>query len=312
MTLTLTIGILSLQGGFKEHFEAIQRVQQRLKYEQADVDIVVKEIRSMKDVDSVPSGLSGVILPGGESTSMTRLLRSDSSGLLFWLQQWMRQKRPTFGTCAGAILMANKVISPGMATTALREPPNSWTSSDDSKRPSSSSSPASSSPSDVTAPDPDILLGGMRIGITRNWYGRQLASFDTKDVAIVDNEFTALTASSRPSDSANAIARFIRAPAIVHVGDGVKVLATLSNPSDHQQISDRNLTIDSPSTAAASALPSLTSSSTTVVGARDGSLVCTCFHPELTDDVRWHRYFIEIIRQEMTTTKQPSNQDKQL
>ena len=86
-------GVLSLQGAFREHREVLDAL---------GVDAV--EVR-------VPEHLSGVdalFLPGGESTTMSRLL--DTSGLFDPVRELVHDGVPTFGTCAGMILLACDVV----------------------------------------------------------------------------------------------------------------------------------------------------------------------------------------------------------
>jgi 5'-phosphate synthase pdxT subunit len=86
----VTIGVLALQGDFAEH-EAILR---RLGAE-------VREVRLPADLD----GLDGLIIPGGESTTITRLMAM--YGLLEPLRAFAARK-PMWGTCAGMIVMAKQ------------------------------------------------------------------------------------------------------------------------------------------------------------------------------------------------------------
>lgn len=89
----MIIGILALQGAFIEHEAMLKQL-----------DIPFFEIRQRKDIDRP---FDGLILPGGESTVMGRLLRE--TGLLLPLQEKIRQGLPVFGTCAGMILLAKSV-----------------------------------------------------------------------------------------------------------------------------------------------------------------------------------------------------------
>jgi 5'-phosphate synthase pdxT subunit len=89
----MRIGILALQGAFAEHAAVLERLR---------VDHF--EIRQRKDLDQP---LDGLILPGGESTTMRKLLQDLE--LLDPLTQRIQEGLPTFGTCAGMILLAKKV-----------------------------------------------------------------------------------------------------------------------------------------------------------------------------------------------------------
>jgi 5'-phosphate synthase pdxT subunit len=88
------VGVLALQGDFAAHREALARVGAE--------PVLVREPGQFQEID-------GLVIPGGESTTMLKLLHYDN--LLEPLRQFVREK-PVFGTCAGAILLANKVSNP--------------------------------------------------------------------------------------------------------------------------------------------------------------------------------------------------------
>ena len=92
MTATTTIGVLALQGAFREH-------RQRLE----QLGATVREVRLPTDL----AGLRGLILPGGESTTMVRLL--GEYGLWDPLRDFHAAGGALWGTCAGAILLAGEV-----------------------------------------------------------------------------------------------------------------------------------------------------------------------------------------------------------
>jgi 5'-phosphate synthase pdxT subunit len=189
----LTIGVLALQGDFAEHAAVLRRL-----------GVEPREVRLPRDLD----GLDGLIIPGGESTTITRLLALYE--LLEPLRQRVRAGLPTWGTCAGAIVLAREAIG--------LDQPN---------------------------------LGVMDIVVRRNAFGRQVDSFET-DLSV------------KGVDGPPYHAVFIRAPTIEGIGPGVEVLAQLEDG--------------------------------TAVAAREGTMIATSFHPELTDDNRFHAYFVEMIR----------------
>ncbi len=100
------------------------------------------------------------------------------------------------------------------------------------------------------------LLGLMDITVERNAFGRQVASFE------VEMDVPALRQVDPGGRPYHAI--FIRAPLIDSVGEGVQVLASLPDGR--------------------------------IVAAQQDRLLATSFHPELTDDDRFHRYFLELAR----------------
>lgn len=100
-------------------------------------------------------------------------------------------------------------------------------------------------------------LGGLDVTVRRNAFGRQVDSFET------DLSFTGLADPGRP-----VRAVFIRAPWVERVGEGVEVLATVP---------------DGPAAGR-------------VVAVRQGNLLATSFHPEVTGDRRVHAVFVDLVR----------------
>jgi 5'-phosphate synthase pdxT subunit len=91
------IGVLAIQGAFAEHIRALEASGAK-----------TKTVRSVDDLD----GLDGIVLPGGESTTMTMLM--ERVGLLGPLRGAIADGLPTLATCAGMIVLAREV-SDGMA-----------------------------------------------------------------------------------------------------------------------------------------------------------------------------------------------------
>ena len=95
MVEPLTIGVLAVQGDFAEHAAMLRR---------ADPDVAVREVRTPKDL----VGLDGLIVPGGESTTIGKLL------VAYGLEQPIREVAaagmPVWGTCAGMILLARTIL----------------------------------------------------------------------------------------------------------------------------------------------------------------------------------------------------------
>jgi pyridoxal 5'-phosphate synthase pdxT subunit len=156
--------------------------------------VLVKKPEQLDEID-------GLVIPGGESSTFLKLLGEAGFEKL---KQFVRVK-PTFGTCAGAILLAKEVANPTQAG-----------------------------------------LGAIDIAIRRNAYGRQI------DSSIRQGLFC-----GSPIEMV-----FIRAPRIDRVGPEVEVLASQGNDP---------------------------------VAVRQGKTMAATFHPELTDDVRVHRAFLELV-----------------
>jgi pyridoxal 5'-phosphate synthase pdxT subunit len=98
------VGVLSLQGDFAAHAAALERAGAEA--------LLVREPHQFATLD-------GLVIPGGESTTMLKLLRYEPS-LLLSLEDFARRK-PVFGTCAGAILMACDVSSPEQDSLAMMD-----------------------------------------------------------------------------------------------------------------------------------------------------------------------------------------------
>lgn len=90
--LAPTVGVLGVQGDVSEHAAALERAGARVVW-----------VRRPEDLD----GVDGLVLPGGESTTLRRLL--DYEGLLEAVRRRGEEGMPLFGTCAGAILLATEV-----------------------------------------------------------------------------------------------------------------------------------------------------------------------------------------------------------
>lgn len=137
MNVSSTIGVLALQGAFAAHLDLL-----------SSLDVVGRPVRLPSDLD----GLDGLILPGGESTTMSNLLRSYD--LLGPLNEFISAGHPVFGTCAGMILLSDRILD-GRAD--------------------------------------QIALKSIDIVVRRNGYGRQVDSFETDiDVDGFDSAFHAV------------------------------------------------------------------------------------------------------------------------
>lgn len=95
------IGVLALQGDYEKHARSLERSGAQ-----------VSEVRTALELDAV----DGLVIPGGESTTMLKLL--DREALFEPLREFGLRK-PIFGTCAGAILLAAKVENPEQASLGL-------------------------------------------------------------------------------------------------------------------------------------------------------------------------------------------------
>ncbi|RLK62054.1 pyridoxal 5'-phosphate synthase glutaminase subunit PdxT [Actinokineospora cianjurensis] len=197
------IGVLALQGDVREHAAALEAGG-------AEV-ITVRRESELAEVD-------GLVLPGGESTTISRLLATFD--LLDPLRARLAAGLPAYGSCAGLILLAEKVID--------------------------------------GRPD-QHQLGGLDVIVRRNAFGRQVDSYEE------DLQVTGV-------DGPPVHAVFIRAPWVESAGPTVEVLARV------------------PDTRAAGAAAGR------IVAVRQGNVLATSFHPELTGDARVHRLFVDMVR----------------
>lgn len=182
----MTIGVLAIQGDFDAHKKRLEELGAHV--------VLVRKPEQLDEID-------GLVIPGGESSTFLKLLGEKGFEKL---KEFVRVK-PTFGTCAGAILLANEVENPKQKG-----------------------------------------LGVLDIRIRRNAYGRQL------DSSIREGKFR-----GEPAEMV-----FIRAPKIEQVGPRVEVLAT---------------------------------EGTDPVAVRQGRVMAATFHPELSEDTRVHKTFLEIV-----------------
>jgi 5'-phosphate synthase pdxT subunit len=191
-----------MQGAVREHVAMLEEAGARA--------VPVRRAGELSEVD-------GLVLPGGESTTMSRLL--ESFELLEPLKARIAEGMPAFGSCAGMILLARQTLD--------------------------------------GRPDQQ-QLGGLDVVVRRNAFGRQVDSFEADlDFAGIDEKVHAV---------------FIRAPWVEKAGDGVDVLATVSG------------------------VPGVDGETARIVAVRQGAVLATAFHPELTPDVRVHRLFVDLVR----------------
>jgi pyridoxal 5'-phosphate synthase pdxT subunit len=97
------VGVLALQGDFEAHAKALERAGAEA--------VEVRTAAALADLD-------GLVIPGGESTTMLKLLHAEN--LLEPLAEFGRRK-PIFGTCAGAILLASEVSRPAQESLKLMD-----------------------------------------------------------------------------------------------------------------------------------------------------------------------------------------------
>ena len=186
------IGVFALQGDVREHLATLSALGAEA--------FPVRRPAELGRCD-------GLVLPGGESTTMAKLARTFE--LLDPLRERVGSGMPTFGTCAGMILLADRILDGAVGQETI---------------------------------------GGIDMTVRRNAFGRQVDSFEA------DLDLTGL------DEPVHAV--FIRAPWVEQVGAGVEVLAEAEGHP---------------------------------VAVRQGHLMATSFHPEVADDGRIHRLFLDLV-----------------
>jgi pyridoxal 5'-phosphate synthase pdxT subunit len=195
------VGVLAFQGDVAEHLRALGGAGARA--------VPVRRPDELEAVD-------GLVIPGGESTTMWKLM------VTFELAEPLRKRiaggMPAFGSCAGMILLADRLVDAAAGQQTLR---------------------------------------GIDMTVRRNAFGRQVESFE-RDLPLAG-------IAAPPDPPLRAV--FIRAPWVEQAGPRVEVLGT------------------DPATGR-------------IVAVRQGPLLATSFHPELTGDPRVHRHFVDIMKEQ--------------
>ncbi|KAF8981998.1 hypothetical protein BGZ52_002282 [Haplosporangium bisporale] len=207
----IRVGVLALQGAFSEHIILLNTLPQ------VSEAVAVRNAKEIAEVDAL-------VIPGGESTTMA--LIAERSGFMPTLKEFVRT-HPTWGTCAGLILLSEAVTSGG------------------------------------TLKGDQKLLGGLSITIKRNAFGTQKESFEAGlHVEGLDNAKKLFPGV------------FIRAPVIDEIlkPEEVEVVAKLER--------DYGKTPKG-----------------TIVAVRQGHLLGSAFHPELTRDNRMHLFFVKMAQE---------------
>ena len=195
--------MLALQGDFAEHIHMLGLI-----------GINAIEVRKVKQL----SEIDGLIIPGGESTTIVKLL--NMFDFVDDLRKHVESGMALWGTCAGMIVIARELADP--------------------------------------YPTPINLID---IGVARNYFGRQVDSFESE-----------LSIDGVEGDPMRAV--FIRAPIVQDTGEGVETIASVPAKVD-----------GTPQQA---------------VAVKKGRVLATSFHPELTEDTRLHALFVELAKEART------------
>jgi pyridoxal 5'-phosphate synthase pdxT subunit len=254
--------------------------------------------------------LDGIVLPGGESTAMGLIGTSTVSTTLsntknMWeCLQSFSQTKPVWGTCAGMILLAERCIG----TSAVIQ-------------------------------DGQALIGGVDITVARNYFGSQISSFEMPTPPPPGYEMARANYSTFPGVFIRAPAILNAGPGVevlgkviatpcrqaavtlrelerkIAAGENVIKMGVVdaleresglrykSISSPDQQFEEKKDELLPSSSGASIELPGAaegTNAREVICAVQKGHLLCTAFHPELTDDFRWHEYFAQIVKESMS------------
>jgi pyridoxal 5'-phosphate synthase pdxT subunit len=109
-----TVGVLALQGDFEAHRKALEEAASAEDAHRPEIDVRAVEVRTAAQLEEC----DGLIIPGGESTTMMKLLAEEN---LIEPIESFAAKKPVYGTCAGAILLASEVTHPAQASLGLMD-----------------------------------------------------------------------------------------------------------------------------------------------------------------------------------------------
>ncbi|KAH8425522.1 pyridoxal 5'-phosphate synthase subunit PdxT [Aspergillus melleus] len=258
--MSITVGVLALQGAFYEHVQLLK---------QAATDLASSSQWEFIEVRTPPEleRCDALILPGGESTTMS--LVAARSNLLEPLREFVKvHRKPTWGTCAGLILLAESA--------------------------------------NRTKKGGQELIGGLDVRVNRNHFGRQTESFQAPlDLPFLDpsgpqSSFPAVFIRAPvvekilPHQEGVQVDEIQRDETVVapskHAKDAaardavatdVEILATL--PGRAAKLASEGRNIDAEKEAG------------DIIAVRQGNVFGTSFHPELTGDARIHSWWLRQV-----------------
>ncbi|OQE93685.1 hypothetical protein PENNAL_c0005G10337 [Penicillium nalgiovense] len=256
--MAITVGVLALQGAFFEHVQLLKKAAEQAQ--PSEWHFI--EVRTPQELATC----DGLVLPGGESTTMS--LVAARSNLLEPLREFVKvDRKPTWGTCAGLILLAESA--------------------------------------NKTKKGGQELIGGLDVRVNRNHFGRQTESFQGPlDLPFLGQDappFPAVfirapiverilphhegiqTEEIQQEDVVVAPSREARdSVAQAATAEHVEVLATLVGPAAQHATEGRDVNPDQ--------------EVGDIVAVRQGNVFGTSFHPELTGDARIHAWWLREVQ----------------
>lgn len=288
----IVIGVLALQGAFEEHQMCMEKSGN------------CKTVQ-VKRPDQL-EGIDGIILPGGESTAMGLIGTHD--GMWTALKKFIHSGKPTWGTCAGMILLAERCIG----ASAVIENGQS-------------------------------LIGGLDILVCRNYFGSQISSFEMstppppghedggdysgvfirapailtagedmevlgkvvatpcRQAAVVLRELENKIAAGEDVVMMNVVDALERTSGIKYVEVKRESTESSNDKSEQEEKKESKLTEEKMVVELPGAADG-TNAREVICAARKSDVLITAFHPELTEDYRWHIYFYSMVAEAKAKT----------
>ncbi|PVH78149.1 pyridoxine [Cadophora sp. DSE1049] len=275
--VNITVGVLALQGAFNEHVQLLRQAARILATKDTiERDWTFKEVRTQVELSSC----DGLIIPGGESTAIS--LVAQRSNMLEPLRDFVKvTRKPTWGTCAGLILLAESA--------------------------------------NRTKKGGQELIGGLDVRVNRNHFGRQIESFEA-DLDLPFLKRNQSDAKSSPFRAIFIRAPIVEKllPTVSGIQEGeAKVDDTVIAPSRHIDesiaktinIGDVEIMGTLPGRTAAikddETKGKLDADTGDIIAVRQANVFGTSFHPELTGDPRIHVWWLEQVVDGVSRRRNP-------
>ncbi|CAL5357045.1 unnamed protein product [Camellia sinensis] len=272
----MAVGVLALQGSFNEHIAVLRRL-----------GVKGVEIRKPEQLQSVTS----LIIPGGESTTMAKL--AEYHNLFPSLREFVKMGKPVWGTCAGLIFLANKAS--GQKTGGQE------------------------------------LVGGLDCTVHRNFFGSQIQSFEAEllvpsiaakeggpptfrgvfirapailevgpDVEVLADILVPSNKTVDPNSTLDSQeSHDVKNPLCTGLFYMCWMVYSLWGNQDQQLMkliaNNFSLRAGNYELQYIYTKESTGTADKVIVAVKQGNLLGTAFHPELTADTRWHSYFLKMV-----------------
>ena len=298
---TPLVGVLAIQGAFEEHQKSLEACGCR-----------TTQIRTVADMTGRGEVLDGIVLPGGESTAMGLIgtsRKSDKDGRNVWeaIREFIEvDKKPVWGTCAGMILLAERCVGAsaviedgqaligGMDIFVCRNYFGSQVSSfemDTPPPPTKNNEENNESYPGVFIRAPAILSVGTGVTVL----GKVVAT-PCRQAAVVLQEL------EKKIEKGETVIQMKVVDALERKSSQeIKYRAVVKTRNENEEetrsksetTTENQITIELPGAADGS------NAREVICAVQKNNILCTAFHPELTNDHRWHEYFADVVKKSM-------------